>query len=169
MKRSLAAHSTRRQRTVGGPLHLGVKVDLIPLVESTRGPRPKRNAEHGRETQYRMDRHWRRKQPAQAGKHDQTHHARLCKREQVAPMGRKALVMLQGKAAHVGPIGGRRRRGKRRQPNDLDALKIRLAEALDALIHSRRVEHVEVEVNRLADPVGERRMIGQVVVGQRMN
>ena len=34
---------------------------------------------------------------------------------------------------------------------------------------ARRVEHADIEIERLADPVRERRVVGDIVVGQRMN
>ena len=37
------------------------------------------------------------------------------------------------------------------------------------MIHARRIEHGHVEFDGLADPVRERRMIGKVVVGQRVH
>src|SRR3569623_1644714 len=48
-------------------------------------------------------------------------------------------------------------------------LEFALSEPRHALILPRRVEHVNVKVERRADPVRQRRVIGQVVIGQRMD
>src|SRR5262245_12960893 len=47
--------------------------------------------------------------------------------------------------------------------------EIRLAEARDTFVQARRIEHGKIERQRLTDPVSERRVIGQIVVGQRMH
>src|SRR5206468_12031626 len=49
------------------------------------------------------------------------------------------------------------------------ALEVGLAEALDALIVAGRIEHADVELDRVADPMRERRMVGEIVIGQRMD
>ena len=57
MERGLAAHPPGRKRPVRGPLHLGVEVGLIPLVERPGRARAERDAQHRGEAQHRMDRH----------------------------------------------------------------------------------------------------------------
>ena len=87
VKRGLAVHPPRRQRTVGGPPHLRVEVGLIPLVERARCARAERDAQDGGEAEHRRKRHRRGEQSAQAGEHHQAHHARLGQRDEVAPIG----------------------------------------------------------------------------------
>lgn len=48
-------------------------------------------------------------------------------------------------------------------------LKVRLSEAWNALIMPWRIQDREVEIERLADPVAEGRMICEIVIGQRMD
>ena len=48
-------------------------------------------------------------------------------------------------------------------------LEVGLAEAVDALVVTGRIKHAEVEIDRLADPLTEGRVVGEVVVGQRMD
>src|SRR5204863_7983061 len=53
-------------------------------------------------------------QSAQPGEDDQAHHPRLGQREQVAPVGRKALVLRDREARHVGAyrVLDRKRKGR---------------------------------------------------------
>jgi hypothetical protein len=61
-------------------------------------------------------------------------------------------------------------RGGLPQRGDLDRrLEVRFAEAGNTLVLAGRVQHAHVEFERLADPVSVRGMIGEVVVGQRMD
>ncbi len=124
VERRLAGHPAGRKRAAGGPLHLGVEIGLIPLVERPGRPRAKRDAQHGGKAQHRVNRHRRGEQAAQPGEHHQAHHARLGQREQVAPIGGKALVVGQGNAGHAGPIRRRPRRGKGQRGKDLGAFQL---------------------------------------------
>ena len=49
-------HPPGGERALGGALHLGVEVGLIPLVERPRRARAERDAQHGGEAEHRMDR-----------------------------------------------------------------------------------------------------------------
>jgi hypothetical protein len=49
------------------------------------------------------------------------------------------------------------------------ASEVRLAETRNALIMPRRIKDRQVEIQRLADPMAEQRMVRQIVVGQRMD
>ena len=49
------------------------------------------------------------------------------------------------------------------------SLEVRLGEAGNALVVARRIEHAEVELQRLADPLPQLGVVGEIVVGQRMN
>lgn len=47
--------------------------------------------------------------------------------------------------------------------------EIRLAEPRDGLVHAGRIEHRQIERQRLADPLGERGVVGEIIVSQGMN
>ena len=49
------------------------------------------------------------------------------------------------------------------------ALEVGFPEACHTLVTAGRIEHADIEVERLADPVPKLGMIGKIVVGQRMN
>ena len=49
------------------------------------------------------------------------------------------------------------------------ALEVGLPEARNALVAAGRVQHGDIELERLADPVAEFGMVGEIVVGQRMD
>ena len=87
MMRRLAIHASGGQRAALRPLHLGVEVGLIPLVERARCARAQRNAQDRGEADHRMDRNGRREHAAQAGEYDEAHHARLGQRKEIAPVG----------------------------------------------------------------------------------
>ena len=116
MERGLAAHPPGRKRPVGGALHLGVEVGLIPLVERPRRARAQRDAQHRGEAEHRMDRHRRGEQAAQAGEHHQAHHARLGQREQVAPSAGRAGAVTAGVMARTRAYRGVRRKRKAGAP-----------------------------------------------------
>jgi len=49
------------------------------------------------------------------------------------------------------------------------ALNVGLAETIDALVLARWIEHADIELDRLADPVRQAGVIGEIVVGERMD
>src|SRR6476646_3636523 len=63
-------------------------------------------------------------------------------------------------------VPGMRRRlpGRRRI-----ALEIGLAEAGDALVLAGRIEDTQVQLQRLADPAAELSVVGEIVIGKRMD
>jgi hypothetical protein len=48
-------------------------------------------------------------------------------------------------------------------------LEVGLSEADDALVVPRRIENADIELERLADPMSQRRVVGDIIVGQGMD
>ena len=49
------------------------------------------------------------------------------------------------------------------------ALEVGLAEARNALIVARRIEHAQVELERFSEPLPKGGVIGEVIIGERVD
>ena len=90
VKRGLAAPSVLLEAAALAVRRiLRVDVGFVPLVERSAGAGAERDAQDRGEAEHERQLHRRDQQAAQAGEHDQVHHARLGQREEVAPVGRQ--------------------------------------------------------------------------------